>query len=39
MTSLEAKFAREAKPRPKDWVIAYSRTRGFYLVFIGRTTP
>lgn len=38
MTSIEAKFAREAKENPTDWVIAPDSRRGrgkFKLVYIG----
>lgn len=35
MSYYEAKFAREQKPHPTDWLIAPDG-RGFKLVFIGK---
>lgn len=36
MTALQAKFAREAKDNPLDWMIGYGRG-GYRLVYIGDT--
>ena len=35
MSALEAKFAREAKPRPTDWAIQHTGGGFFRLVFVG----
>lgn len=36
MTALQAKFKREAKERPVDWVIAPDMSRGgFILIHVG----
>lgn len=34
MTALQAKFEREAKPKPREWVIGYGRG-GYRLIYIG----
>lgn len=35
MNCYAAKFAREAKPRPSDWLIVPTRAGQFRLVYIG----
>lgn len=40
MTALQAKFKREAKERPIDWIIAPDLSRGgLRLVYIGVSKP